>query len=104
MPKNEPDATDPMELSGVTFDDPTGQSVPIMAECFADEFLRLGCTPAQILDLFRSEEHRLANLAWKQLGEIAIYAMVHDRAHRYAQVREALRRSREARALRSEGV
>ena len=68
MPKNEPDHTDPMELTGVAFDDPTGRSLHVMAECFADEFLRLGHTTQEVMDLFRSPEHRLAHHAWQELA------------------------------------
>lgn len=97
MPKNEPDHTDPLELTGVAFDDPTGQSVLVMAECFADEFLRLGHSPEDVLSLFRSPEHQLAHLAWLQLGEVQIFAMVQDIARRNATIRESLLRSRAAR-------
>lgn len=99
MPKNEPDDTDPLELTGIAFDDPTGESVRVMAECFADEFLRLGHPPAEVLSLFRSPEHQLAHLAWQQLGEIQVFAMVQDIARRNSIIRESLLRSRAARNL-----
>jgi len=104
MPRNEPDHTDPMELTGVAFDDPTGQSVRVMAECFADEFLRLGHTSAQVMDLFRSTEHQLAHIAWQQLGEVHLYALVQEIARRNAVIRESLLHSRASRDLTSKGA
>lgn len=99
MPKHEPEGEDPLELTGVSFDDPTGESVRTMAECFADEFLRLGHSPAEVMDLFRSPEHRLANLAWQELGEVAVFAMVSGIARQNQEIRESVRRSREARGV-----
>lgn len=99
MPRLEPDHTDPMELAGVAFDDPSGQSVRVMSECFAEEFLRLGHSPAEVMQLFREPEHRLAHHAWQELGEIAVFAMVHELAGRNERIRECLRRSREARGM-----
>ena len=100
MPKQEPESTDPLELTGVAFDDPTGKSVAIMAECFAEEFLALGHAPSEVLDLFRSSEHALAHHAWRELGEVAVFTMVQDIARRNQEMRERVRRSREARAAR----
>ena len=97
MPKNEPDHTDPMELTGVAFDDPTGEGVRVMAECFADELLRLGHPPAEVMGVFRSPEHRLAHRAWEELGEVAVFALVREAAGRIEEIREAVRRAREAR-------
>lgn len=99
MPKNEPDQTDPMELTGVAFDDPTGQSVRVMAECFADEFLNFGHTPEEVMDLFHSSEHRLAHRAWEELGEVAVYAMVKAVARRKQEIRERVLASRAARGV-----
>jgi hypothetical protein len=52
MPKNECDPDDPMELSAVVV--PTDEdTTDAMAECFIEEYLRLGRTAQQLLDLFR---------------------------------------------------
>jgi hypothetical protein len=99
MPKNEPDWTDPMELTGVAFDDPSGASVRLMAESFADEFLNLGHTPQEVMDLFRSSEHRLAYRAWEELGEVAVFAMVQTIARRKNEIRERVRALRAARGV-----
>jgi hypothetical protein len=99
MPKNEPDHSDPLELTGVAFDDPTGESVRIMAECFADEFLNLGHPPAEVMAIFRSPEHRLAHHAWQTLGEVNVFTMVQTIARRHEEIRERVRRSRAARGV-----
>jgi hypothetical protein len=99
MPKNEPDTTDPMELTGVAFDDLSGESVRLMAECFADEFLNLGHTPEEVLDLFRSPDHRLAYRAWQELGEVTVYAMVRAIARRKQEIQERVRALRAARGV-----
>jgi hypothetical protein len=99
MPKNEPDLSDPMELAGVAFEDPSGTSVSIMAECFADEFLNLGHAPQEVMELFRSSEHRLAHLAWQQLGEVRVFAIVHDIARRKLEMHERILRARQARGV-----
>lgn len=103
MPKNEPDLTDPMELAGVAFDDPSGESTRIMAECFADEFLRLGHSPVEVMDLFRCQEHRLANHAWQILGDVKVYLLVRQLAERQERLRESIRKSREARQTAQAG-
>jgi hypothetical protein len=103
MPKLEPDVTDPMELAGVAFDDPTGQSVRVMAECFADEFLRLGHSVSEVMDLFRGSEHRLAHHAWERLGDLAVFAMVQEMRGRHDRIRECFLRSRKARGIEITG-
>jgi hypothetical protein len=99
MPKNDPADSDPLELTGVVFDDPSGTSLTVMAECFADEFLNLGYTPAEVMDLFRSREHRLAHHAWSELGEVTVFAMVHGIAQRKQEIQENVRARRAARGV-----
>ena len=53
MPKDEFDPEDPWELRGVSI--PTEENtLPLMAEVFVEEFLRLGYGASQILALFRN--------------------------------------------------
>lgn len=94
MPKQDPDLEDPLSLDAVVYDDPTGASTRQMAESFADEFLRLGHSPGEVLDLFRSSEHQLPYHAWSTLGEVAIYTLVQELAREREQLRLALRRAR----------
>ena len=68
MPKDEFDFDDPMELSGVglvTREDTTRD----MAECFVEEFMRLGYAPIQILALFRNTHYLGPNMVLQKHGE-----------------------------------
>ena len=56
MPQDEFDFEDPLELNGVAFlieEDTSAQ----MAECFAEEFMRMGYNHKQVLALFRNPQY-----------------------------------------------
>jgi hypothetical protein len=75
MPKNEFDPEDPMELRGVGF--VTGEdTTESMAECFIEEFLRLGHTAGQILALFRNPYYTGINMVWQNRGEAFVRAKI----------------------------
>ncbi len=68
MPKDEFDFDDPMELNGVGFvchEDTTDA----MAECFIEEFLRLGYNHKQILALFRNPHYLGMHMVLEKRGE-----------------------------------
>ncbi len=68
MPKDEIDPEDPLELHGValmTHED-TSES---MSECFIEEFMRLGHSPARILALFRNRHYTGPNMVLQNRGE-----------------------------------
>jgi hypothetical protein len=75
MPIHEPDESDPLELCAVG-DDAAGESTACMARCLAEEFLRMGRSPQQVMELFRSPEYSLAHRAWVELGEVEVFALV----------------------------
>lgn len=68
MPKDEVDPEDPMELSGMALltEEDTSED---MTECFVEEFMRMGHSPAQVLQLFRSEFYVSANMVLQNRGE-----------------------------------
>lgn len=68
MPKDEIDPEDPLELRGVALLTDEDTSEP-MAECFIEEFLRLGYGPAQILGLFRNRHYTGPHLVLQNRGE-----------------------------------
>jgi hypothetical protein len=76
MPYDDPDPEDPMQLVGVGL--PTGDldSVVDMAECFVEEFLRLGHPQDQVLEMFRNPFYRAAHGAYEALGEERIASIV----------------------------
>ena len=69
MPLHEPDDTDPLELVGVRLPAATDESTRAMAECFVEEFARLGYDQHTILELFRNPEYAAAHDALRVLGE-----------------------------------
>jgi hypothetical protein len=68
MPHREPDPEDPLALRAVGCPDPEGESTRRMAECLAEEFLRLGFPPGRVLSLFESPRYALPHRAWRALG------------------------------------
>src|SRR6186997_361391 len=68
MPKDEFDFEDPLELNGVSFltqDDTSAE----MTECFAEEFMRMGYNPKQVLALFRNPNYTGPNMVLSNKGE-----------------------------------
>jgi len=68
MPKDTFDVEDPLELNGVAFltnEDTSSE----MAECFAEEFMRMGYNHKQVLALFRNPHYVGPNLVLQNKGE-----------------------------------
>ena len=68
MPKDEFDFEDPFELNGVamlTEEDTTDD----MAECFIEEFMRLGYNHKQVFVMFRNPHYLGMNMVWEKRGE-----------------------------------
>jgi hypothetical protein len=68
MPKDEFDFEDPFELNGMallTHEDTTND----MAECFAEEFMRMGYNHQQVLALFRNPHYLGPHMALEKRGE-----------------------------------
>jgi len=68
MPKDEFDFEDPLELNGVALytDEDTSRD---MAECFVEEFLRMGYSHKQILAMFRNPHYLGMNMVLQNKGE-----------------------------------
>jgi hypothetical protein len=68
MPKDEFDFEDPMELQGMGFmthEDTTNA----MAECFIEEFMRMGYGAGQIRSLFSNPHYLGMNMVLQNRGE-----------------------------------
>jgi len=68
MPKDEFDFEDPFELNGMAFlshEDTTND----MAECFTEEFMRMGYGHKQVLALFRNPQYLGPHMAYEKRGE-----------------------------------
>jgi hypothetical protein len=75
MPKDEFDFEDPFELNGMamlTHEDTTND----MAECFIEEFMRLGYNHKQVLALFRNPFYVGPNMALEKRGEPFIRELI----------------------------
>jgi len=68
MPKDEFDFDDPLELNGMallTHEDTTTK----MAECFIEEFMRMGYEHKQLLALFLNPHYLGPNMVYEKRGE-----------------------------------
>jgi hypothetical protein len=75
MPKDEFDPEDPMELRGVGLWTEEDTSAA-MADCFVEEFLRLGWNHKQILALFRNPHYLGMNLVFAHKGEAFVKEII----------------------------
>ncbi|MBK8267261.1 MAG: hypothetical protein IPK83_02730 [Planctomycetes bacterium] len=83
MPYDDPDPTDPMTLHGVELSIDESGAVREMAECFIEEFIRLGHSPAAILDLFLVGGFAGPALALEQMGRVEIQTLIHEQFQRW---------------------
>jgi len=77
MPKDEFDFEDPFELNGMALlshEDTTDD----MAECFAEEFMRMGYNHKQVLALFRNPQYLGPHMAFEKRGEPFIREIITD--------------------------
>jgi hypothetical protein len=77
MPKDEFDPDDPLELNGVALltEEDTSRD---MAECFAEEFLRLGYDSKQLLALFRNPHYLGPHMVLQNKGEAFVRTVIAD--------------------------
>ena len=76
MPKLQPDETDPMELVGVCLPVPDIDTTRQMAECFVEEFVRLGRSAEELMAMFRNPFYGGAHRAYQALGEASIQELI----------------------------
>ena len=77
MPKNDPVPDDPMTLTGVEV--PAEEAdVVAMARGFAEEFAASGCDEEYLLRLFQTPFYAGPHLAWTQLGEERVRALIRE--------------------------
>lgn len=85
MPYEDPDPTDPMTLHGVVLDatPPPVEAMWEMAECFVEEYARLGFEPERILRMFQTRGYAGPRMAFEELGEAAIRTMIRETVERW---------------------
>jgi|ETNmetMinimDraft_26_1059896.scaffolds.fasta_scaffold205704_2 hypothetical protein len=76
MPTHEPNADDPMELVGVRLPVPDEQTMKDMAECFVEEFVRLGHTADELMSMCRNPFYGGLHEAYLALGEAHISELI----------------------------
>src|SRR5678810_567099 len=77
MPKDEFDFEDPFELNGMammTHEDTTHS----MAECFIEEFMRLGYNHKQVLALFQNSFYVGPNMVLEKRGESFVRELIKE--------------------------
>ncbi|HEY3244170.1 MAG TPA: hypothetical protein VGM03_12560 [Phycisphaerae bacterium] len=84
MPYDDPDPVDPMVLNAMAFDVEDEAAIREMAECFIEEYFRLGFEPERILHMFRVRGYAGPNLAYYTLGEPVIRTMINELAPLWA--------------------
>jgi len=72
----EADPQDPMELVGVGLPVADQSALEAMAECFAEEFIRLGHSEKEVLALFENPFYAGPHRAYCSLGEARIRDMI----------------------------
>jgi hypothetical protein len=77
MPYDEPDATDPLLLCGVSVPG-DAESAREMAYTFAEEYAQLGYEEERILKLFQNGEYAAPHGALQALGEAEIARIVKE--------------------------
>ena len=76
MPYHDPDATDPMTLHGVVIETNDDRAMYEMAECFVEEYIRLGFDTDRILRMFTTRGYAGPFLACQTLGERVIRSLI----------------------------
>ncbi len=76
MPFEDPDETDPMTLTGVEIEVDDLSAAREMAECFIEEYIRIGLSAESILSLFTEGEFAGPSLALRQLGQDELQLLI----------------------------
>ena len=77
MPKDELDPEDPLELFGVALAT-SEETTDAMTECFVEEFLRMGYSASQLLQLFRNPFYTGVNMVLQNKGEAYVRQQIAD--------------------------
>lgn len=80
MPYDDPDPTDPMTLHGMSCETENDNAVREMADCFIEEYFRLGFDPDRVFRMFSTQGYQGPNMALETLGEEAIRNLIGELA------------------------
>jgi hypothetical protein len=76
MPYHEPEGDDPHELLALAVPALGTETWRLQAECFAEELLRTGYDPEQVLAIFKDPFYAGAHQALTHLGEDSVRAAI----------------------------
>lgn len=82
MPKDESDPDDPMGLIGVVVPASPG-ALDEMALVFAEEFLRMGYSPEEVLGIFRNPFYRGPNQVYTLRGEEGVCKIIEEASRKW---------------------
>ncbi len=96
MPYDDPDASDPMTLHGVVVGTESDAAMRDMAECFVEEYIRIGFDEDRLLKMFQTQGYAGVFLAYQTLGEEVIRSLIAEYMQRRGllQYRSAVERRR----------
>ena len=89
MPYDDPDPSDPMTLHGVAIETGDESALLEMAECFIDEYARLGFDANRILHMFNTRGYAGPFMATTLLGKERIRELVNTVLDRWGGRRDA---------------
>jgi hypothetical protein len=94
MPYQDPDATDPMTLEGVSIeiDEDDEEVHREMARSFIEEFLRMGYSRPMVLAMFKISQYAGPRMALAALGEAEIERTIDELARAWNGRRETVKR------------
>ncbi|OHB70166.1 MAG: hypothetical protein A2W23_01325 [Planctomycetes bacterium RBG_16_43_13] len=73
MPKDEFDPEDPMEWNAIAL---PGDTMDAMAECFIEEFARMGYTDEMLLKIFKNPFYVATHNVYKEKGEEYVKGLI----------------------------
>jgi len=85
MPYEEPDAADPMELVGMVVPGEP-DTIERMAECFVEEYIRLGWDEARLMTLFVSPMFLATHRIYQQKGEAFVRDLIRRTLTRWTRI------------------
>ena len=88
MPYDDPDPLDPMTLHGVALETDDDRAIWDMAECFVEEYARLGFKEDRLLRMFRTPGCAGPFLAYETFGPRAIQTLIDQTLQRFSPRRE----------------
>jgi hypothetical protein len=95
MAKPEFEAEDPLELVGMVMPGEAGE-LEAMAECFVEEYVRLGWDERRLMALFTSPMFLATHRIYRQKGEAYVRRLIQQTRAKYASISSEAREASHA--------